>query len=184
MGNDLSKDRRARAAWLHRGQERPDFAVEPGEGQESVWDYPRPPAVVADDRRVRVLFRREAIGDTTEAVRVLETASPPTVYIPRRDIRSEFLVPGRGASHCEWKGPATYWSLRVGGELLENVGWSYEDPYPEFQAIHGYLSFYPARVECYIDEIRVAAQAGGFYGGWVTPEIVGPFKGEPGTGGW
>ena len=175
---------RARSAWRHRGQARPDFAVEPGEGEESVWDYPRPPALVRDQREVRVVHRDCLIASTTEAFRVLETASPPTFYIPARDVRSELLVRGHGSSHCEWKGGASYWSIRIGDELLENVGWSYDDPYPEFEAIRGYLSFYPARVECFVGDHRVAPQPGGFYGGWVTPEIVGPFKGEPGTGGW
>ncbi len=184
MSNDRSAIEQARAAWSHRGQARPGFAVEPGPGQESVWDYPRPPALVPDQRAVRVLFRDHLIAETAAALRVLETASPPTFYLPARDVRCELLVPGRGASLCEWKGAATYWSIRVDDELLENVGWSYQDPYPEFEAIRGYFSFYPARVDCSVAGVRVAPQSGGFYGGWVTPEIVGPFKGEPGTGGW
>lgn len=174
----------ARSAWLHCGQIRPDFAVEPRSGQESVWDYPRPPALVADQRLVRVRHRTELIAESKRTIRVLETASPPTFYIPREDVRNQFLVPGRGSSHCEWKGAATYWSLRIGEELLENVAWSYEDPYPEFAAIRGHLSVYPARLRCFVDSVRVLPQPGGFYGGWVTPEIVGPFKGEPGTAGW
>lgn len=173
-----------RAAWRHRGRERPVFAIPPKAGQESVWDYPRPPRLVRDVRSVRVVHRDQPVAESSRTMRVLETASPPTFYIPRQDVRVDLLVPGRGSSHCEWKGEASYWSLRVGGELLENVAWSYENPYPEFAAIRGYLSFYPGHVECRVGGERVAAQPGGFYGGWVTSEIVGPFKGESGTGDW
>jgi uncharacterized protein (DUF427 family) len=170
--------------WRHRGQQRPPFAVAPAPGQESVWDYPRPPALVGDRRSVRVLHGDRLLADSADTVRVLETASPPTFYIPRRDVRLDWLTPGRGSSHCEWKGEARYWSLRIGDERVEQVAWSYEDPYPEFAAIRGHLAFYPGRVACFVDGHRVAAQPGGFYGGWITPEIVGPFKGEPGTAGW
>lgn len=175
---------RARAKWTHRGGARPSWAVEPGPGQESVWDYPRPPRLDPDSRLVRVIHAGIVIAETRRATRVLETASPPVFYLPPEGVRTELLVPGRGASHCEWKGKASYWSLRVDNREIANVGWSYEDPYPEFRTIQCYLSFYPSKVQCYVDGVRVAPQPGGFYGGWVTGEIVGPFKGEPGTGGW
>ena len=175
---------RARAQWNHRGSTRPPWAVEPKPGEESVWDYPRPPRLNSDRRLVRVVHGATIIAESRRAIRVLETASPPSFYIPPGDVRMEALVRGRGASHCEWKGDASYWSLCTDAGEIANVGWSYERPYAEFMAIQGYSSFYPAKVECYVGGERVQPQHGGFYGGWVTAEIVGPFKGEPGTASW
>lgn len=175
---------RARASWKHRGAKRPPWAIEPGPGQESVWDYPRPPRLEPDSRRVRVMHDSVLLAETNRAIRVLETASPPTFYIPRSDVAMVLLTEAAGGSHCEWKGAATYWSLRGDSAFMSHVGWSYEEPYPEFTAIRGYLSFYPAKLDCYVGAVRAAPQPGGFYGGWVTPDVVGPFKGEPGTGGW
>lgn len=116
-------------------------------------------------------------------MRVLETASPPTCYLPPESVDWEQLVQSPGHSYCEWKGEATYWALAdaTGGEV---VGWSYERPSEDFAAIAGYLSFYPARIACFLDGERVRPQPGGFYGGWVTDSVAGPFKGEPGTGHW
>lgn len=175
---------RARAQWGYRGTERPEWAIEPGPGQESVWDYPRPPRLEPHSRLVRVAYGSVTIAETRRAVRVLETASPPTFYIPPEDVRTDVLVRDRGASICEWKGSATYWSLGMEGSKVPKVAWSYEAPFPEFVEIRGYLSFYPGKLDCYVDEHRAQSQLGGFYGGWVTPEIVGPFKGQQGTGGW
>lgn len=171
-----------RDAWTNRGQRRPPFAKESGPGQESVWDYPRPPRIVPDPRLVvvRVAGTIE-LASTTRAVRVLETASPPTFYLPPAEVVLHRLEVVPGASVCEWKGTARYWSLTEGGPP---IAWSYPDPFPEFAALSDYLSFYPGRVECTVGGVRVEPQPGGFYGGWVTPEIVGPFKGEPGTAGW
>ena len=174
----------ARAQWSHRGSGRPDWAIQPGPGQESVWDYPRPPRLEADTRLVRVLYGNTVIAESSQAVRVLETASPPTFYLPSQDVRMEMLSQARGASLCEWKGSATYWSLGVDGHAINQAAWSYEEPFIDFVAIRGYLGFYPSKLECYVGEHRVTAQPGGFYGGWVTPDVVGPFKGEPGTGSW
>lgn len=170
--------------WHYHGQRRPTFAAEPGPGQESVWDYPRPPRIADDTREVIVRVADVVVARTRRARRVLETASPPTVYIPREDVGVEFLQSARGASHCEWKGAARYWSVSVPPVRLDAVGWSYDEPRPEFEAIRGWLSFYPGRIECSIDGIRVLPQPGGFYGGWITPEVVGPFKGDPGSSGW
>lgn len=117
-------------------------------------------------------------------MRVLETASPPVFYLPLDGVRTDLLVRERERSLCEWKGPATYWSLQLGERRIGHCAWSYEEPFPAYANIRGYVSFYPSKVDCYVDEVRVAPQPGGFYGGWVTPDIVGPFKGEPGTGGW
>lgn len=170
--------------WKYNGSERPDFAREPGPGEESVWDYPRPPAISQDSRTIEVKWMEKTIALTTESVRVLETASPPTFYLPPKDLKTEFITKAPGSSYCEWKGRATYWNITVHGNVLEKAAWSYEDPTPPFRSIAGYFSFYPGKLECYVDNIRVEPQPGGFYGGWMTPEIVGPVKGEGGTGGW
>lgn len=174
----------ATRGWRWTGSERPPFARAPRAGEESVWDYPRPPRIAPDARTVVVRAGAVELARTTRALRVLETASPPTFYLPREDVRTTFLARADGTSWCEWKGAATYWDVVLPDRRLESVAWSYEDPSPEFAALRGCVSFYPARVACFVDDVRVAAQPGGFYGGWVTPEIVGPYKGEPGTSGW
>ena len=170
--------------WRYYGQERPAFALEPGQGQESVWDYPRPPRIERESREVIVRVGEVVVAQTHQACRVLETASPPTFYIPRADVKEEHLSRAGGSSRCEWKGTARYWTVTVPPVVLESVGWSYEDPLPEFESIRGWLSFYPARIECHVGDTRVMAQPGGFYGGWITPDVVGPFKGAPGSSGW
>jgi len=173
----------AQQQWDFRGQNRPRFAIEPAPDQESVWDYPRPPALVADGRLVVVKVGERVIAESSATMRVLETASPPTFYIPPRDVEMTQLVNVAGSSMCEWKGSAKYWALTNSGSERA-VGWSYPSPFAEFAQIQDYLAFYPSRVDCLVDGERVRAQAGEFYGGWVTDEIVGPFKGDPGTGGW
>jgi uncharacterized protein (DUF427 family) len=170
--------------WKYNGRKRPPFAEAPGPGQESVWDYPRPPKVVADQRRVVVRFGDSIIADSISTYRVLETAGPPTFYIPPRDVRVELLQPFPGASVCEWKGTAKYWSLKTSEPAREAIGWSYPTAQSPYELISGYFSFYPGRVECFVDNQRVRPQPGYFYGGWVTDEIVGPWKGEPGTERW
>lgn len=137
-----------------------------------------------DARAVVVRVGDTEIARTRHAVRVLETASPPTFYLPLGDIRSEFLEAATGASGCEWKGEARYWTVVAAGTRLDRVAWSYPDPLPGFEAIRNALSFYPGRIACYVDDIRVAPQPGGFYGGWITPEVTGPFKGDGGTSAW
>lgn len=136
-------------------------------------------------RRVRVVVGGVALADTTRALRVLETASPPTFYIPPEDVRLDLLVPEPRRTVCEWKGEASYWTIRAGERVVPSAAWSYPRPMPGFEALRDHLAFYAGRVdEAWVDEERVAAQAGDFYGGWVTSEIVGPFKGESGTLGW
>lgn len=174
----------ARQAWTNTGARRPDFAREPGPGQESVWDYPRPPALVPDYRHVVVQHLDVVVASSHESLRVLETASPPTFYLPPDDVDTDLLRRESTRSFCEWKGEATYWSLALPDAVIRKVAWSYEAPYARFEAIAGYLAFYPGRLECLVDGERVKPQPGGFYGGWVTSEIVGPFKGAPGTGDW
>jgi uncharacterized protein (DUF427 family) len=153
----------------------------PGPGQESVWDYPRPPALVASDRRVVVRRDGELVADTFRAYRVLETSHPPTWYVSPDDVVAGVLSRSSSRSTmCEWKGAATYWDVLD----LDSAAWSYETPTPGFVDLRGYLAFSPARLECFIDDERVRPQEGGFYGGWITDDVVGPFKGIPGSWGW
>ncbi|MCO5186530.1 MAG: DUF427 domain-containing protein [Anaerolineae bacterium] len=171
--------------WHNTGRERPPFAVEPGPGQESVWDYPRPPVIVPVTERVRIEYGGIVLADTVQALRVLETASPPTVYLPPQDIRMDWLEPANGSSYCEWKGRAQYWTVRVGDQIAVRAAWSYPQPNSAFNAIRDYMAFYAGKMDaCFVGEMRVKPQAGDFYGGWMTPNIVGPCKGEPGTSGW
>jgi uncharacterized protein (DUF427 family) len=152
---------------------------------ESVWDYPRPPRVEPLDRHVRVEVAGEVIADSARALRVLETAGAPTVYLPAEDVRTELLRPERGTTRCEWKGTAHYLSVVVGGELRRRVAWTYPDPKGGIEELRGRISFYAGRIDAaYLDDERVRPQPGGFYGGWVTAEIRGPIKGEPGSEGW
>lgn len=154
---------------------------------ESVWDYPRPPRLEHCRNRIRVTFGGQTIADSRNAFRVLETSHPPTYYIPPSDVRSDSLslLPSARRTWCEWKGEARYWTLRVCNRQSVNAAWSYPSPPRSFAAIRGYLAFYPTRVDaCYVGDERVRAQEGDFYGGWVTSNIRGPFKGGPGTFGW
>ena len=152
---------------------------------ERVWDYPRPPALVPCERRVRVEFGGELLADTTGALRVLETSHPPTIYLPPGDVRSELLVPTGRTSFCEWKGIATYFDLVVGDRREPASAWTYRDPVPAYAALRDFVSLYPGRMDAaYLDEELVDAQPGDFYGGWITDDLVGPFKGGPGTRGW
>jgi uncharacterized protein (DUF427 family) len=157
----------------------------PGPGQESVWDYPRPPRVEPEHRTVRVVLGDTTIAETTDARRVLETSHPPGIYLPPAAFLPDALQPNERRTVCEWKGVATYWDLNGDGLFVAAAGWSYADPQPGFESIAGYVSIYPGRVTaCFLDDERVQPQAGGFYGGWITSEIVGPIKGGPGTWGW
>jgi len=154
-------------------------------GQESVWDYPRPPRLEKVCARLRVIFNHQTIADTTSGYRVLETSHPPVYYFPPEDIAQPYLQAAAGSSWCEFKGRAKYWSLDVEGKRTDNAGWSYPSPSPAFTDIAGYLAFYASRVdECWVDDERVQPQPGDFYGGWITSRIVGPFKGGAGTRGW
>lgn len=159
--------------------------IPPGPGQESVWDYPRPPRVEDSTRHIRVVFNGVTVAETRRAKRVLETSHPPVYYIPPEDARMEYFTPTQHSSFCEYKGSARYYRLVVGDKAADNAAWYYPDPTPGYQALRGYLAIYPSRVDaCFVDGERARPQAGDFYGGWITGEIVGPFKGEPGTQGW
>ena len=159
--------------------------IKPGPGQESVWDYPRPPRIEPETRQVRVIFNGQSVARSDRAKRVLETSHPPGIYIPREDFVADALRSVSGTSFCEWKGQAAYWDVVADGAVADAAGWSYPDPTPPFVEIAGYVSIYPGRVDaCYLGEEQVEAQEGNFYGGWITAEIVGPFKGAAGTWGW
>lgn len=163
------------------------YAVKPEKpraGQESVWDYPRPPRLERSQKMVQVVFAGQLIAQSSGAYRLLETSHPPGWYIPPEDVRKEFLFPTEKNSFCEWKGLAVYWTVKVGGQPVENGAWSYESPSPAFATIKGFLAFYPSLFECYVADERVEPQPGRFYGGWITSDIVGPFKGGPGSQGW
>lgn len=154
---------------------------------ESVWDYPRPPRLEACDRRVRIVLGGETIADSTRALRVLETSHPPGIYVPAGDFTPGALVRARTRrTLCEWKGLASYLDVRGGGGRVERgAAWKYPDPVPAYAALEGHVSVYPARMDaCYLDDEPVSAQEGDFYGGWITAEVEGPFKGAPGTFGW
>ena len=159
--------------------------VEPGPDRESVWDYPRPPRLEESEKRIRVVFGGVTLADTSRAKRVLETSHPPVYYIPPEDVRVEHLRTSRGGSFCEWKGQARYYDV-VTDELEEpRAAWFYPDPTPPFKAIKDYVAFYPSRMDaCLVGGETARAQQGDYYGGWITPEITGPFKGGPGTMGW
>jgi uncharacterized protein (DUF427 family) len=179
----------ARDSWTNRGDQRPQFADEPGEGQESVWDYPRPPAVVADQRLIEVEDDNGLIARAATSIRVLETSHPPSFYLPPESIVDGRLVVVPGSSMCEWKGQAVYVGVVApgkadGGAAPASVGWRYPNPFPEFAPYADWVSFYPDRVRCRVDGELVRPQAGGFYGGWITDDVVGPFKGDLGTSGW
>jgi uncharacterized protein (DUF427 family) len=159
--------------------------IEPGTGQESVWDYPRPPRLEKVSERLRVMFNGKTIADTVAGYRVLETSHPPVYYISPENIAQQYLLTAPGSSWCEFKGHAKYWSLDVDGKRAENVAWSYSAPSRAFTDIAGYLAFYASKVDaCLVGEEKVQSQQGDFYGGWITSRIVGPFKGSAGTQGW
>ncbi len=159
--------------------------IKPGPGQESVWDYPRPPALEPVSEHVRVEFGGEIIADSNRAMRVLETSHPPTYYIPPEDVNFEFLEEMSRSTMCEFKGRAKYYTVRVGDEVADSAAWAYPDPTPTFRDIQDYVTFYASKMDaCYVGDEKVQAQEGDFYGGWITSKVVGPFKGGSGTWGW
>lgn len=156
-----------------------------GPGQESVWSYPRPPSAEVTGRRIELTLGGRVVARTDRAVRVCETSHPPVFYVPREDVEAGVLERGAGSSWCEFKGMATYWDAVVDGVRHPSIAWSYEQPTAGYEHLRGALAFYPSRLDgATVDGEPVRAQAGDFYGGWITDEVVGPFKGEPGTRGW
>jgi uncharacterized protein (DUF427 family) len=163
----------------------PPDRVAPGPGQESVWDYPRPPRVAPDRRTVRIEHAGVTIATSERAIRVLETAGPPCWYLPPEDVRTDLLLPSGHRTYCEWKGAADHFDLEIDGRRAARVAWSYAEPSAGYEPIARYLAFYAGRVDaCLVDGERVVPQPGRYYGGWITHEIVGPFKGESGTEDW
>jgi len=154
-------------------------------GQESVWLYPRPPAAEAISRRIRIIHHGVTLANTSAAVRTLETSHPPTYYIPQADIDTSLLTRTDRTSFCEWKGHAVYWTVTIGNSVLHDVGWSYPEPTRGFLALRDHIAFYAGPFEqCLVDDMPVIPQPGGFYGGWITPDVAGPFKGIPGSMFW
>ena len=167
---------------MTRREVRPDPV---GEGQESVWDYPRPPALVPGDRHVVIRLGSKVIAETRRAWRVLETSHPPTWYVPREDVTPGVLRRSSAAATvCEWKGEATYWDVVLPDGVMPEALWSYESPTASFAALAGAVTGYPARLECLVDGERARPQEGRFYSGWITDDVAGPFKGGPETWGW
>lgn len=159
--------------------------VVPGPGQESVWDYPRPPRAEPVASTVRVVLGGVVVAESSRAIRVLETSHPPGYYLPIEDWRPGALAPTAGSSVCEWKGVATYWDVTGDDRTVPAAAWGYPDPTPGFASIADCVSVYPGRMDrCEVGGVTVVPQPGEFYGGWITPDIVGPFKGGPGTWGW
>ena len=174
---------RERELWRH--SRRPSHIEVPGPGQRSVWDFPRPPAVERVLERVTVTFAGRRIADTEHCLRLCETASPPSYYIPRADIAMDHLRRCAGSSHCEWKGRASYFDLVVDGRVSRQAAWSYEQIAGEYRVLLDHLAFYVSRTDrCTVGDDVATAQPGGFYGGWITSELTGPWKGGAGTVGW
>ena len=159
--------------------------IVPGPDQESVWDYPRPPRLEAVSKRLRVIVEGVVLAETLRGFRTLETSHPPVYYFPPEDVQRAMLERSARRSFCEWKGQAVYYHIRVGHRWLQDVAWSYPVPTLTFAPLVDHLAFYSAPMDgCYVEEERVTPQPGIFYGGWITTDIVGPFKGEVGSEGW
>ena len=160
--------------------------ISPQANQESVWDYPRPPSLEKSHKQLKIVFNDLVIAETNSAYRVLETSHPPSYYLPPEDIKMEYLQQTTSnGSFCEWKGTAGYYSVVVADKRANNAAWFYSSPTSAFAEIKDYVAFYPGLMDaCYVDGELVLPQPGEFYGGWITSDIVGPFKGEPGSWGW
>ena len=157
----------------------------PRPGQESAWQYPRPPRIELSSRHLVVVFAGEVIAETTRAMRVLETSHPPAFYIPPPDCRRACFRPSTHESFCEFKGVARYFDIVVGEHVARQAAWSYPNPAARYAVLRDCVAIYPGRVDtCLVDGERALPQEGGFYGGWITNEVAGPFKGGPGTQGW
>jgi uncharacterized protein (DUF427 family) len=163
----------------------PDNRIVPGPGQESVWDYPRPPRVEPVSERIVVTFGARTIARTDSAFRVLETSHPPAYYLPISDFLPGSLVVAPGRSVCEFKGVAAYFDVVSGDSRAPAAAWTYPEPWPGYEELTGHVALYPGRMDqCTVNGEIVLPQPGSFYGGWITSRIVGPFKGGPGTQGW
>ena len=159
--------------------------IEIGLGQESVWEYPRPPKLEKSDKHIEVFFNNVLIADSSSVLRVLETSHPPVYYIPPEDVVLKHLVKNNEKTFCEWKGTAYYYDIEVWDRIIKNAAWYYSDPAPGFVELRDYIAFYPGGMDtCFVDGEIARSQPGDFYGGWITSDVVGPFKGDPGTEDW
>lgn len=157
----------------------------PADGQESVWDYPRPPRLEAAHKRIRIVCGGLTLVDSTNALRMLETSHPPVYYIPIADIQQQYVQVSQRVSWCEWKGQASYFHLQLPEQTIADAGWFYSNPSPIFANLRNHYAFYASKMDaCYVDDELARPQEGDFYGGWISSQIVGPFKGGPGTRGW
>ena len=153
--------------------------------KESVWDYPRPPRLEKTESELKVVFNGMTLAETNGALRVLETSHPPVYYFPSEDVKMEYLTKTWKSSYCEWKGKAKYYSLNVGSKTADNCAWYYPSPVKEYEFMKNHIAFYPQMMDaCYVNGEKVNTQDGDFYGGWITKNITGPFKGAPGTSLW
>ena len=177
--------RRERDRWRNFSRARPQSIAEPGPDQESVWDYPRPPRLEPVAHELRVELGGVVIAHTRQGYRACETSSPPTYYFPPHDVRRDLLLSEARTTLCEWKGVASYWSLRVEQRFAQHAVWAYPEPWRGFEAIAHYFAFDASMMDgCHVGGEKVRAQPGDYYGGWITDDLVGPFKGEPGTEHW
>lgn len=174
---------KSREKWQYTGKQRPPFAESPKPGQRSVWDFPRPPALIPAQKKIEIRTDGLPLAISSRALELMETASPPTYYLPPEDVAFDLLVPvSKGTSLCEWKGAAKYWALKSSPH--QAIAWSYSNPFEPYSQLRDYLAFYPQYLECFVDGEKVIPQPGGFYAGWITEDLCGPFKGSPGTGHW
>lgn len=174
---------KSRGKWQYTGKQRPPFAEEPQPGQRSVWDFPRPPALVPVQKKIAVKIDGLTLANSSGALELQETASPPTYYLPPEDVDFNLLIPlSTGTSLCEWKGEANYWALKSNAQKA--IAWSYSKPFAPYTRLQGYFAFYPQYLDCFVNGEKVIPQPGGFYAGWITRDLCGPFKGSPGTGHW
>lgn len=154
-------------------------------GQESVWDFPRPPRLEPTSKHIRVVFAGEVIADTNQVLRMLETSHPPTYYLPITAVKQEFLVFAGNTSFCEFKGSAKYYDIKIGDQIAKQAAWYYPAPSPKYPNLQGHIAFYAGKMEaCFVNDEKVTPQEGQFYGGWITSDLAGPFKGGEGTWGW
>ena len=152
---------------------------------ESVWDYPRPPRLESFSGHLRIVHTGLVLADTNQAYRVLETSHPPTYYLPQTDIQMDFFQQNPKRTFCEWKGAGAYLDLHLNGKVIKEIGWYYPNPSKAFAPIENYIAFYASKLDqCFVNDELVQAQPGDFYGGWITSNIKGPFKGGAGTWGW
>ena len=159
--------------------------IKPKPGQESVWDYPRPPAIEPVSEHLKIVFDGVEIANSNKSFRILETSHPPTYYLPVSSFVEGSLLPTVRTSFCEFKGVANYYHVKANSEVAEFAAWGYSNPNPQYGDLKDHVSVYASRMQsCFVGEEKVEAQEGDFYGGWITSRVVGPFKGGLGTWGW